>query len=64
MEQLLAIWTGWLAAAAIVCAALVPLIQRIRVGKRGAPGSAPIRMHVTVGLATAALAFAHTMAVR
>ncbi|HVH43451.1 MAG TPA: hypothetical protein VM925_13950, partial [Labilithrix sp.] len=46
-----------------VLAALVPAVQRIRVGKRAAPGSAPIRHHVTIGLATAALAFLHTMAV-
>lgn len=63
MEALLAIWSGWLATASIVCAALVPLVQRIRVGKRGAPGSKPIRIHLLVGLATAALAFFHTMAV-
>jgi hypothetical protein len=55
--------TGWCATAAIVFAVLVPIVQRLRAGKRAAPGSPPIRLHVTVGLATAALAFAHTMAV-
>src|SRR6476619_7059155 len=59
----MAVASGWLAAIAIVLAALVPIAQRVRAGKRGAPGSPPIRIHVVVGLTTAALAFAHTMAV-
>lgn len=61
--EAIAVWSGWVATAAIVLAALVPLVQRIRAGKRAAPGSSPIRLHVLVGLATAALAFVHTMAV-
>ena len=61
--EAIAIWSGWLATTAIVLAALVPVVQRVRAGKRAAPGSAPIRLHVTIGLATAALAFLHTMAV-
>jgi hypothetical protein len=59
----MAIVSGWLAAAAIIFAVLVPIGQRLRAGKRGAPGSPPIRLHVIVGLTTAALAFLHTMAV-
>jgi hypothetical protein len=59
----MAVLSGWLASVAIVIAVLVPIIQRVRAGKRAAPGSAPIRLHVIVGLATASLAFAHTMAV-
>ena len=55
--------TGWLATAAVVVAVLVPIIQRFRAGKRAAPGSGPIRLHVLVGLATAALAFAHTLSI-
>ncbi len=47
----------------IVLAVLVPIVQRLRAGKRAAPGSPPIRLHVLVGLATAALAFAHTLMV-
>lgn len=61
--ETIAIWSGWLATAAIALAALVPIVQRLRAGKRAAPGSAPIRLHVTIGFATAALAFLHTMAV-
>jgi len=61
--ETVAIWSGWLATTAIVLAALVPIVQRVRAGKRAPPGSSPIRLHVTVGLATAALAFLHTMAV-
>jgi hypothetical protein len=59
----MAVLSGWLATAAIVLAVLVPIVQRLRAGKRAAPGSPPIRLHVLVGLATAGLAFAHTMAV-
>lgn len=55
--------TGWLAIAAIVFAVIVPIVQRIRHGKRASPGSAPIRHHVFVGLATAGLAFLHTIVV-
>jgi hypothetical protein len=55
--------SGWLATVAIVLAALVPIVQRIRAGKRAAPGSGPIRLHVLIGLATTALAFAHTMTI-
>jgi hypothetical protein len=59
----MAVISGWLATAAIVFAALVPIVQRLRFGKRAPPGSGPIRLHVIVGLVTAALAFTHTMAV-
>lgn len=58
--EALATSSGWLATLAIAAAALIPILQRLRVGKRAAPGSPPIRVHVTIGLATAALAFAHT----
>lgn len=59
----MALVSGWLATVAIVLAALVPLVQRLRAGKRAAPGSGPIRLHVLIGLTTSALAFAHTMMV-
>jgi hypothetical protein len=58
-----AVWSGWLATTAIGLALLVPIAHRLRTNKRGVPGSPPIRLHVMVGLTTAALAFAHTMAV-
>jgi hypothetical protein len=54
-------WTGWLAAIAIVLAAMVPFVHRMRTGKRGAPGSPPIRLHVALGMTTSALAFLHTL---
>ena len=60
--EAVAVWSGWLAAAAIAAAALVPIVQRLRAGRRAPPGSPPIRLHVLIGLATAALAFVHTMA--
>jgi hypothetical protein len=59
----LATVTGWLAAIAIVAAVLVPVVHRLRTGKRGAPGSQPIRIHVLVGLTTSAIAFAHTLSI-
>lgn len=59
----MAFYSGWLATIAILIAVAVPIGQRVREGKRGAPGSPSIRLHVLVGLATAALAFAHTLMV-
>lgn len=56
-------WTGWLATVAIALAVLVPVVQRVREGKRAAPGSSPIHLHVLVGLATSAFAFLHTIMV-
>jgi hypothetical protein len=61
--EAIATWTGWLATAAAVFAALVPAIHRVRVGKRAAPGSSPIRLHLAVGLGAAAFAFLHTLTV-
>lgn len=57
------IWTGWLALVAIVSAGAIPLATRLRLGKRGAPGSPPIRAHVVLGLVTSACAFVHTLVV-
>lgn len=56
--------TGWLAAIAIIVAGVVPLTVRIRQGgRRGAPSSPPIRLHVVLGLSTSALAFGHTVTI-
>ena len=59
----LATWSGWLATFAIVSAALIPVATRLRLGRRGAPSSTPLRAHVLLGLVTSALAFLHTMLV-
>ena len=59
----MALWSGWLAAIAIVLAGAIPLGTRLRLGKRGAPTSKPIRMHVMLGLVTTAFAFVHTILV-
>lgn len=56
-------WSGWVATVAIVVAGLVPLVVRLRAGKRAAPSSQPIRWHVVLGLVTSGLAFAHTLMV-
>ena len=59
----MSLWSGWLAAIAIVLAGAIPLGTRLRLGKRGAPTSKPIRMHVVLGLVTTAFAFVHTILV-
>ncbi len=59
----MALWSGWLATLAIVIAASIPLGTRLRLGKRAAPHSTPIRMHVMLGLVTSAFAFIHTLLV-
>lgn len=59
----MATWSGWAAAIAIVLAASIPLGVRLRAGKRGAPSSQPIRIHVLAGFVTSMLAFFHTLAV-
>lgn len=59
----MALWSGWIAAIAIILAGSIPLATRVRLGKRGAPTSKPIRMHVVLGLATTAFAFVHTILV-
>jgi cytochrome b561 len=52
--------SGWLAAALIVIAALLPLLFRMRAGKRATPDSPTIRTHVAVGLLTSMATFLHT----
>lgn len=59
----MALWSGWLAAIAIVLAGAIPLGTRLRMGRRGAPTSRPIRLHIVLGLVTSALAFGHTILV-
>ena len=48
--------TGWVAAALIVIAALVPLGLRARDKKRAAPSSPPMRTHVAIGLGVTGVA--------
>ena len=59
----MALWSGWLAAISIILAGAIPLVTRLRLGKRGAPTSKPIRAHVVLGLVTSAFAFGHTILV-
>ncbi len=59
----MASFSGWIAAVAIVIAGIVPIGHRLRTGKRGAPGSPTIRLHVLLGFVTSMLAFGHTMTV-
>lgn len=61
IESSLARWSGWIAVALVVMAALVPLAHRLRYVRRAAPDSRAIRGHVTLGIATALFAFGHTL---
>jgi len=56
-------WTGWLAVALVVGAAALALLPRLLQGKRGQLDGPPIRAHVLVGLAVAAIAFGHALTV-
>lgn len=53
-------YSGWIAAIAILTAALVPVIQRLKNGKRARIDSAATRGHVLLGFATVSFAFLHT----
>lgn len=57
----MAAYSGWLAAALVPLAALIPLIVRLQRGKRAAPGEAPMRIHVAIGLVVAGTSFVHTL---
>ncbi|MGO8997101.1 MAG: hypothetical protein ACLQVI_27615 [Polyangiaceae bacterium] len=59
----LASLSGWLGAALIVAAALVPLGHRAFVHRRALPTSRTIGGHVLLGFATTAVALLHTFAV-
>ena len=52
--------TGWTSIALIVCAAGVPLVTRIILGKRPPPESKPTRTHVLLGMAVSIICFLHT----
>ncbi len=62
MESIAA-WTGWATALLVACAALVPPVTRLRLGRRAAPDSRAISMHVSVGLGASAAALVHTLTV-
>jgi hypothetical protein len=52
--------TGWTSIALIVTAAAVPLVQRVRLGKRPPPDAPGTRLHVVIGLAVCVICFLHT----
>lgn len=54
-------WSGYAAVALIMIAGTVPLLYRIRAHKRASPQSPTLRAHVVFGLATALVAFLHTL---
>jgi hypothetical protein len=57
----MAFWSGWVAAALILVAAVVPVGYRLKAGKRAVPTSPTIRSHVVVGLVVAGVSFLHTL---
>ncbi len=57
----MATYTGWIAAALVPLAAVIPLWIRLRQGKRALPSSPSTQWHVIVGMMVAAVAFAHTL---
>jgi hypothetical protein len=59
----LALRSGWLGAALIVAAALVPLGHRALARRRALPGSRTITGHLVLGLTATATAVLHTFAV-
>jgi hypothetical protein len=57
----MALITGWLAVGLIVLAASLPALHGVRRKKRAAPDARSTRLHVAVGMATAAMAFGHVL---
>lgn len=57
----MAFWSGWLAAAAILMAALVPIQHRLRHEKRAQVESSTTRLHVAFGMGVAGVGFAHAL---
>ncbi len=53
--------SGWLIVALLALAAGIVVAARVRAGKRASPRSRSAGIHVLVGLATAAIAFGHTL---
>lgn len=57
----MAVILGWLTLGLVFVAGLIPLGYRLREKRRAGPDSKPISLHVTIGVATAAAAFAHAL---
>jgi hypothetical protein len=55
--------TGWCAVMLFAAAAALPLTFRLFRGRRAAPHSRPMQVHVVVGLTTTLAALAHTMSI-
>lgn len=61
MAPRMAKWSGYIAVALILLAASFPLFYRMSAHRRAAPESPTVRLHVVLGLATAFVAFVHTI---
>lgn len=57
----MAVWSGWTAVTLILLAACVPVAYRLVLRRRAPPPSPPMQLHVALGLATALVAFVHTV---
>jgi hypothetical protein len=60
-SELTSLGSGWLAFGLILAAGAIPVGYRLRDGRRAAPSSAPISLHVSLGIAVAAAAFVHAL---
>jgi hypothetical protein len=54
-------WSGYVAVVLIVLAGSLPLLYRVTSHQRASPLSSTLRVHVVLGLATALIAFLHTL---
>jgi hypothetical protein len=53
--------TGWVAVALVALAGGIPAAQWLRAKRRLAPDAPRMRLHAAIGMAVAAVAFAHTL---
>jgi cytochrome b561 len=58
---MMAAWTGWIATAMMVAAALVQVVYRLRHGKRPDLGSRVVTFHFVMGLCAAGAGFIHPL---
>lgn len=53
--------SGWIAAALVACALLVPALHRALRGRRAVVGSRPVSAHVALGLSVGAVSLVHPL---
>jgi quinol-cytochrome oxidoreductase complex cytochrome b subunit len=63
MNTSLSAISGWLAVGSFVAGACVPLVHRLKVGRRASPDSRTTGAHVVLGITTAVIALGHTICI-